>query len=181
MYEESPVAKRHCTIEPLDVNITTWCNKEGAGYTLQSINKAGGFSFVSYHSLPTQADTSATEEYTVRLSTMEGSLTTTRESTTSSEGSSSPNTSNEVTKQIECVETRPICKFYVEGKCRFGEACMNLHEGEVKVIKNKKKDKTKKPEEEKAAGKKPSMKTARDVIKRIKWDSDLPEVCISTF
>ena len=79
---------------------------------------------------------------------------------------------------VQCKEEiKVICKFYQEGKCRFGDKCRNFHEGEQ--------EKERKPEqkqllqgekqEKKYSKKKPPMRTAEDVINRIKWDSLLPE------
>ncbi|XP_066949743.1 leukocyte receptor cluster member 9-like [Macrobrachium rosenbergii] len=81
---------------------------------------------------------------------------------------------------------KSVCTFYLEGKCRFGEDCFNLHPEGVAVVekkgspkeerkkKNGKRKKTHlKTEKKEEHGKKPSMKTAGDVRKRIQWDSDL--------
>ena len=72
-----------------------------------------------------------------------------------------------------------ICQFYIEGKCRFGSECHNLHEGPVKSApQNKnstKKSKINKNKVEEIPKSSPkSMKTAFDVIKRIQWDEMLP-------
>ena len=88
-----------------------------------------------------------------------------------------------------------ICKFFKEGKCRFGEKCFNEHPtGKVvstTVATNTKNSleygkketvrKEKLPEKSassddstKCIGKKQPMKTATDVISRIQWDDDLP-------
>ena len=98
----------------------------------------------------------------------------------------SPVTTNDTSELINIsnniMEPREICRFYSEGRCRFGQDCLNLHEGEVRDTDTKKKVRKVKEEEKKKAttkkstGKKPAMKTARDVIKRIMWDSDLPQV-----
>ncbi|XP_064110984.1 uncharacterized protein LOC135218539 [Macrobrachium nipponense] len=86
-----------------------------------------------------------------------------------------------------CSSEKSVCAFYLEGKCRFGENCFNLHprgvvmeekKGSPKEERKKKNGKKKKTRleresEEEEHGKKPSMKTAGDVRKRIQWDSDL--------
>ena len=74
-----------------------------------------------------------------------------------------------------------ICKFYKEGKCRFGEECFNIHKGPVQEIKGKKLSRKticqipRKNDDESNVknGKKP-MKTASDVIRRIQWDEMMP-------
>jgi len=86
---------------------------------------------------------------------------------------------------------REVCRFYQENRCRFGSACLNLHEGAVekkpatgRKTEEKEEGEGKKKlvtsgkteEKEKEGKKKPSMKTAADVIKRIRWDPLLPEV-----
>ncbi|XP_064102714.1 uncharacterized protein LOC135212888 [Macrobrachium nipponense] len=80
---------------------------------------------------------------------------------------------------------KSVCTFYLEGKCRFGENCFNLHPegvalgekrgGSLKEEKKKngQRKKTHIKAENKEHGKRPSMKTAGDVRKRIQWDSDL--------
>ncbi|CAL4190628.1 unnamed protein product [Meganyctiphanes norvegica] len=79
----------------------------------------------------------------------------------------------------ESDEKIEICSFYLEGKCRFGESCFNFHpEGPMlptqEKIKSNKKQGKKKPTEKPEITKKPPLKTAGDVRKRIQWDSDLP-------
>ena len=75
-------------------------------------------------------------------------------------------------------ETSEVCKFYLEKKCRFGDECKNRHEGVpvekvVKKYQSKKKINENKNDKTK---KKPPMKTADDVIKRLQWDPMLPKV-----
>ena len=75
----------------------------------------------------------------------------------------------------EEASSREVCQFYIVGKCRFGEVCRNMHPASI-CINNGAKGKTvkrKKDEEQNAIRR--GMKTAMDVIKRIQWDSDLPE------
>ena len=77
-----------------------------------------------------------------------------------------------------------VCKFFLEGRCRFGEGCLNRHEGSPKMEAKEKakgskeerrrKKKEKKEVEEKSHSKLPSMKTAADVISRLQWDKQLP-------
>ena len=75
-----------------------------------------------------------------------------------------------------------VCKFFLEGRCRFGESCLNRHEGsprmeakERKALKEEgRRRRRKKEAEEKSHGKLPSMKTAADVISRLQWDKQLP-------
>ena len=76
-----------------------------------------------------------------------------------------------------------VCKFFLEGRCRFGEGCLNRHEGSPKMEAKEKakgskeerrRRKGKKEAEEKRHSKLPSMKTAADVISRLQWDKQLP-------
>jgi hypothetical protein len=75
---------------------------------------------------------------------------------------------------------RSVCRFYQENRCRFGSACVNLHEvpvvPETEVEKKPATSRKREEDEEEEGKKKPSMKTAADVIKRIRWDPLLPEV-----
>lgn len=85
-------------------------------------------------------------------------------------------------KLVYCEEQKKDpCKFFLEGRCRFGERCRSLHpEGlapklsEMKEKKRKGKDASRQAEEKPTIKKRPPMKTAIDVIRRIQWDSDLP-------
>ena len=65
----------------------------------------------------------------------------------------------------------------ISGRCRFGNECLNLHEGPIKVSGVTKKKRTakveKSPERSPDRSKMP-MKTALDVIKRIQWDEMMP-------
>ena len=88
-----------------------------------------------------------------------------------------------------------ICKFFKEGKCRFGENCFNKHPNDKGCIdavgltskskaipgknevtyKDEISDKSSSTDEISVRNsKKKSMKTASDVISRIQWDDDLP-------
>ena len=94
--------------------------------------------------------------------------------------------------------TANICKFFLEGKCRFGVKCLNKHGEGVQAnsgVQNveERSDSTNDSEKVKSAGKsvynsgnkhhekkevvlnkkKPPMKTASDVISRIQWDEEL--------
>ena len=94
----------------------------------------------------------------------------------------------EITENREVVEKEEnleeVCKFFLEGRCRFGESCLNRHEGspsleakERKAWKEEERRRRKKKEkggEEKTKGKLPSMKTAADVISRLQWDKQMP-------
>ncbi|XP_070580897.1 leukocyte receptor cluster member 9-like [Ptychodera flava] len=82
-------------------------------------------------------------------------------------------------------EDAAVCRFYLEGKCRFGDRCRNKHPGgdaesvqEVKEeeLKPEKKDKKRdvSANDEEIDTKKPPMKTADDVISRILWDKSVP-------
>lgn len=57
-----------------------------------------------------------------------------------------------------------LCKFYLEGKCWFKDNCFNLHVGEMEKQLIESKEIVENP------GKKPSLRTAGDVKKRIQWD-----------
>ncbi|KAK3862611.1 hypothetical protein Pcinc_031545 [Petrolisthes cinctipes] len=81
-------------------------------------------------------------------------------------------------------DTNNVCSFYTAGKCRFGENCHNLHPPGVRVtevVLASKKTHSKPvkckyiPEETQTVEKKPPLKTAGDVRKRIQWDPDLPQ------
>jgi len=92
-------------------------------------------------------------------------------------------------------KSEKICKFFKEGKCRFGENCFNKHPGHEMSAHAAGLDAKSKPSTEKneitkksamserfpsadeslvSDSKKQSMKTATDVISRIQWDDDLP-------
>ena len=76
-----------------------------------------------------------------------------------------------------------VCKFFLEGRCRFGESCLNRHQGSLRVKPKetrkeskggRRRRKEKKEVEETQHSKLPSMKTAADVISRLQWDKQLP-------
>ena len=76
-----------------------------------------------------------------------------------------------------------VCQFYLQGKCRFDEKCRNLHEGTPSVPQSTKSSRgvlgeSREREDHKDhrfEKKKCPMRTAEDVINRIKWDEMLPE------
>lgn len=74
---------------------------------------------------------------------------------------------------------RIICQFYLEDKCRFGVDCINLHQGEVVSKKKVKKLPSNPVNNDGRKEKKPPMKTAQDVIKRIQWDEDIAQEFMS--
>ena len=86
-----------------------------------------------------------------------------------------------------CKMEKIPCKFYLEGRCRFGKDCNNYHNPNLKVnestvIKQKvQHDNTQKQTKctKKATKTKPRMRTALDVIHRIQWDDSLPEELIT--
>ena len=77
-----------------------------------------------------------------------------------------------------------VCKFFLEGRCRFGESCLNRHQGSPRVKpkemrkeskeEGRRRKKEAKEVEETRCVKLPSMKTAADVIARLQWDRQLP-------
>uniref|UniRef100_A0A8C5QMD3 C3H1-type domain-containing protein n=1 Tax=Leptobrachium leishanense TaxID=445787 RepID=A0A8C5QMD3_9ANUR len=74
---------------------------------------------------------------------------------------------------------RVPCQFFLDGRCRFGDRCRNLHTGLPEPSTSLHPSKTSAIRKEKIASepkteKKPPMKTATDVISRIQWDSLLP-------
>lgn len=141
-------------------------------------------------SLNTTAETSACES--TEMSTQATpSCTSLQETPTDTMGEPCDSTTEQTS--VEQMDMEPsscsekcVCTFYLEGKCRFGEDCFNLHpegvavgekKGSPKEERKKKNGKRKKThlktDEKEEPGKKPSMKTAGDVRKRIQWDSDL--------
>ncbi|XP_050783904.1 leukocyte receptor cluster member 9 isoform X1 [Gopherus flavomarginatus] len=61
------------------------------------------------------------------------------------------------------------CRFFLEGGCRFGARCRNLHPGAPPGTPQPSPE----PSSKKPSSKKPPMKTAGDVISRILWDHQL--------
>ena len=82
-------------------------------------------------------------------------------------------------KSVE--EVASVCQFFLQGKCRFGDRCRNVHEGTPPApapLKTKTapvREGERDPAVHGCEGKKCAMRTAEDVINRIKWDEMLPE------
>ena len=81
-------------------------------------------------------------------------------------------------------EVASVCQFFLQGKCRFGDRCRNLHEGNPPASLKTKTGPGREAEREpgvRGCGgeKKCAMRTAEDVINRIKWDEMLPEECFT--
>lgn len=77
-------------------------------------------------------------------------------------------------------EAKTICSFYLEGRCRFGDNCYNVHPPGVElpsVTKDQDSEIKRKGSQEPEVSdeKKPPLKTAGDVRKRIQWDPELQE------
>jgi len=75
------------------------------------------------------------------------------------------------------VQITNICKYYMEGICRFGEDCLNIHpyyvpQKQETIVVNKEETKLEKMCD---FQKKSRMRTALDVINRIKWDKDFKQ------
>ncbi|XP_036042106.1 leukocyte receptor cluster member 9 [Onychomys torridus] len=62
-------------------------------------------------------------------------------------------------------EATPACRFFLEGRCRFGARCRQPHPGAPAPT-----PEVPRPE---AGSKKPALRTAADVIQRIRWDPRL--------
>lgn len=76
----------------------------------------------------------------------------------------------------EIAQNGSACPFFLEGRCRFGDRCRNLHLGTAKQTSpSKPKTGKTKTENLETKEKKPPMKTAEDVIARIQWDDQLPK------
>ena len=96
---------------------------------------------------------------------------------TEMEEKSEPNCSDS-DKSVE--EVGRVCQFFLQGKCRFGDRCRNVHEGTPAPAPTKTKttpgrEGEREPGVKGCEGKKCAMRTAEDVINRIKWDEMLPE------
>ncbi|KAJ6654378.1 hypothetical protein lerEdw1_006971 [Lerista edwardsae] len=65
------------------------------------------------------------------------------------------------------------CRFFQEGRCRFGSCCRNYHAGAA-VHQSEDHEPPHCPPPQPPSGKKPAMKTADDVISRILWDAQVP-------
>jgi len=72
-----------------------------------------------------------------------------------------------------------MCRFFLQNECRFGDKCRNRHVGKpVEKVSPKNKRIPRKQDDTRCVEntKKPPMKTAEDVIKRLQWDPMLPKV-----
>lgn len=90
----------------------------------------------------------------------------------------SPDDGDITQTQLPPIDTKTICSFYLEGRCRFGENCFNVHPPGVELprvpeVRNPVAKTEVSPEPSTCDAKKPPLKTAGDVRKRIQWDPDL--------
>ncbi|XP_061446357.1 leukocyte receptor cluster member 9 [Rhineura floridana] len=72
-------------------------------------------------------------------------------------------------------EINTPCRFFLEGRCRFGARCRNHHPGDTGSACHLEDPRpTHNPFPQLPLGKKPAMKTAEDVISRLLWDTQVP-------
>lgn len=82
-------------------------------------------------------------------------------------------TADETTPQPQ-VERPTRCTFFAKGACKFGDRCHNWHDVQAEVVQGDQGRHRGRKVEQVSKGK-AKMRTAMDVIKRIKWDERLPE------
>ncbi|KAL8176769.1 UNVERIFIED_CONTAM: hypothetical protein K2H54_038482 [Gekko kuhli] len=72
-------------------------------------------------------------------------------------------------------ENHPLCRFFLEGRCRFGARCRSPHPdtGDTPNLEDHRPTSQNLPPHH-PSGKKPAMKTAEDVISRLLWDTQVP-------
>ncbi|XP_035169776.1 leukocyte receptor cluster member 9-like, partial [Oxyura jamaicensis] len=70
----------------------------------------------------------------------------------------------------EPVAAPPPCRWFLEGRCRFGPRCRHPHPGQAPVPAPEPKPE---PEPEQEAGKKPPLRSAGAVLNRLRWDPEL--------
>lgn len=72
-------------------------------------------------------------------------------------------------------EINTPCRFFLEGRCHFGIRCRNLHSDDAGIALHLgDHEPTQAPLSYQSSDKKPSMKTAEDVISRLLWDTQVP-------
>lgn len=67
--------------------------------------------------------------------------------------------------EADSSEAPSVCRFFLEGRCRFGARCRQLHPGAPAP--------TPEVAQPDTGSKKPALRTAADVIQRIRWDPRL--------
>ncbi|KAJ7313960.1 hypothetical protein JRQ81_005797 [Phrynocephalus forsythii] len=71
-------------------------------------------------------------------------------------------------------EIHPPCRFFLEGRCRFGVRCRNDHPSHGNADHVKEPNPATERSTQFTGSKKPAMKTAEDVISRLLWDPQVP-------
>ena len=85
--------------------------------------------------------------------------------------------------KVSCTsQDKPVCKYFLDGRCKFNEKCRNLHPGTPcntsrvsETINATNQGTCRVKVDDDKDEKKPRMRTATDVISRIQWDSELFE------